>query len=161
MKLHWLNRPDTAILTVCAANLCRSPMAEGLLRTLLAGQGPKKSIKVASAGTHVTLVGQRPDPRAVRTCREFGIDIQGCRARQVSRRDFAAFDYILAMDDKNFDSLRKICPEEFAGKVKRLGGWLEGQDSQIPDPYFGSEEGFRKTFLTIEQAALGFVDWLC
>ena len=99
------SRHDKAVLLVCTENICRSPMAEGILRAELARRELNSRIKVASAGTRVGQPGSRPDKRARRVCQEVGVDIGRCRARQVVAADFAAYDFILALDAPNHDWL--------------------------------------------------------
>src|SRR5215467_7453922 len=112
------DRGKIAVLFVCTGNICRSPSAEGLLLQRVAAAGLTDRIKVDSAGTHDYHVGDAPDLRAQQAAARRGYDLSRLRGRQVIRRDFIEFDYVLAMDQHNLKALAPICPREHAGKLK-------------------------------------------
>jgi protein-tyrosine phosphatase len=132
----------TRILFVCLGNICRSPLAEGILRAMARD---RPEIEVDSAGTAAWHVGKAPDPRSVAIAARHGIDISSLRARQVSRDDFSRFDLILAMDDANLEDLRAIAP---VGARAQLRRFLE---RDVPDPYYGGESGFADVHAMLEQ----------
>lgn len=95
----------TKVLMVCMGNICRSPMAEGMLRQAVLDAGLDRHVEVDSAGTHAYHIGSAPDPRAQQAIRQRGIDISQLRGRKVADEDFERFDYILVMDGDNYDKL--------------------------------------------------------
>src|SRR4249920_1700362 len=110
------------VLFVCLGNICRSPTAEGVLRTYVARAGLAAQVHVDSAGTGNWHVGLPPDNRAITAARDRGHDLSGLRARQVRRSDFSRFDWILAMDRANLAALKSLRPPAYAG---HLGLYLE------------------------------------
>lgn len=146
------------VLFVCMGNLCRSPMAEGVFKYYVAQAGLQDLIVSDSAGTHDYHVGDPPDPRAQRASERRGYDISGLRGRQVSRRDFGEFDYVLAMDEMNLRLLQRLCPKEHAHKVKLfLEFGADGKVRDVPDPYYGGTQGFERVLDLVEQAAQGLL----
>ena len=150
--------PSVEILTVCTANICRSPMAEGVLREELKRLGLQRSVGLDSAGTRVTTPGLQPDGRAMRVCAREGINISKSRSRQVIAEDFSRFDYLLAMDERNFNWLQQACPDNCRGRIARLGSWAgAGGNDDIPDPYFGSLAGFEDVLMQLHRCLDGFL----
>ena len=150
-----------SILFVCTANLCRSPTAEGVLRSLLAKEGLEDKLEIESAGTHDYHAGKAPFPAAVKTAKKHGYDITGCVARRVVPGDFDYFDMILAMDRGNLTNLRTIAPTRSKQKIELLleyGDKYHGQE--IPDPYSGKEKDFELAFDMIEDGCKGLVELL-
>lgn len=148
-----------SVLVVCTGNICRSPTAEGVLREKAKQRGLADRIKVASAGTHDYHVGEAPDARAIRHATQRGYDLSRQRARQVSREDFAAFDYILAMDRSHLRLLRSIAPADARARVVLYldtSAASRGQD--VPDPYYGGPEGFERVLDMVEEAADRWLD---
>jgi low molecular weight protein-tyrosine phosphatase len=133
-------------------------MAEGVLRYKLERRGLKDDVKVDSAGTHASQVGRSPDPRAQNICRDAGVDISRGRARQVKSRDFERFDYILAMGQNNVDWLVSHCPEACQPNIALLGTWAEALE--IPDPYYGNQEGFAQVLHLLDGALDAFLEQL-
>jgi len=126
------------VLMVCLGNICRSPMAEGILQHLAADAGLDWNID--SAGTGNWHVGQAPDRRAVRTCHNNGIDISAQRARQFSQTDFRNFDMILTMDDDNRrDVMRLANSEEDRNKISSMMDFSPVKGDVVPDPYFDGQ----------------------
>jgi len=129
---------------VCLGNICRSPLAEGVMQHLVDEQG--LDWKIDSAGTGGWHVGEGPDRRAVRTARKHGIDISKQVCRQFSSRDFDNFDHIYVMDKFNrLDVLAMASDEQTEAKVKLLLGTRE-----VPDPYY-DEDMFEPVFELIER----------
>jgi len=150
--------PPLEILAVCTANICRSPMAEGLLREELKMLALGTNVRVLSAGTHVARPGQLADARAVRVCAREGIDLRKSRTRQFVEDDFRRFTYILAMDQKNLEWLLSRSPASYRGRISLLGSWAVGGDiGDIPDPYFGSQSGFEQVLNKLHRCVEGFL----
>jgi protein-tyrosine phosphatase len=149
------------ILFVCMGNICRSPTAEGVTRTFAERNGVYESFEFDSAGTHGYHVGSPPDARTRKAASQRGYDLSQLRARQVNPYDFVRFDRILAMDHDNLALLRQACPPEHHGK---LGLFLEFAtrfpEDEVPDPYYGGEEGFELVLDLIEDAAKGLLERL-
>ena len=155
-------RPDEAvthrILLVCLGNICRSPTADGVLRAIAAREFPDVSVHVDSAGTAGYHSGQPPDRRTVAAARRRGYELAGLRARQVSPRDFENFDFVLAMDRDNLADLESM---NRAASPVRVGLFLEfapdcGND-EVPDPYYGGQEGFEQVLDLCEAGARGLL----
>jgi protein-tyrosine phosphatase len=147
-----------SVLFVCLGNICRSPTAEGVFRSLVEQEGLSSEINVDSAGTSNWHIGGSPDRRATEAARKRGIDLSQQKARQVEVEDFENFDYILAMDRENFKILSKLSP---AGTEDRLKLFLEfarhaGRED-VPDPYYGGEDGFDLVLDLIEDASKGLL----
>jgi len=150
-----------AVLMVCTANYCRSPMAEGMLRRELLERGLSPHIRVDSAGTHVSRKGQRPDSRAQQAVRPAGIDISGLRSRSIEPADFVEFDYVLVMDEGNFHSASKLCPGEYQHKLAMIMAFAPQADvTEVPDPYYSNKAGFQQVYTFFEQAIAGLLDRL-
>jgi protein-tyrosine phosphatase len=146
------------ILFVCMGNICRSPMAEGVFKRLVAVAGLADDIASDSAGTHDYHVGEPPDARAQRAVERRGYDISGLRGRQVTRRDFSDFDCVLAMDEMNLRLLTGLCPQEHAHKLKLfLDFHADPALREVPDPYYGGTQGFEKVLDMVEEAAQGLL----
>ena len=147
-----------SVLLVCMGNICRSPTAEGVLRTLVEREGLAHCFEIDSAGTHGYHVSAPPDPRAAQAAARRGYDLSRLRARQVNELDFKHFDCILAMDWDNLTILRRACPTEHRHK---LGLFLEyaahHDDEEVPDPYYGGVDGFERVLDLVEDAARGLI----
>ena len=147
------------VLFVCMGNICRSPTAEGVFRHLVQQEGHSDWIITDSAGTHSYHVGSQPDHRSQQTALARGINLSDLRARKAVVNDFHEFDYVLAMDDDNFEILREICP---VGDEEKLSLFLDFSkdfsESQVPDPYYGGDQGFDHVFDLVESASRGLLD---
>jgi len=132
------------ILMVCLGNICRSPLAEGLLAAKL----PKDRFFVDSAGTGSYHVGKQPDQRSVLTAKKNGLDITYQKARQFTARDFDEFDYIYVMDNTNFDDVIELAKSEDHKKKVQLilNELFPGDNVDVPDPYYGLQNGFDMVF---------------
>lgn len=138
------------ILMVCLGNICRSPLAEGLLRSKV----DESKVTVDSAGTAGYHIDEAPDVRMIKTARRHGIDLAGLRGRQFSPEDFDRFDLIYVMDHSNYDTVMAQArgPED-RQKVKLLLEERPGGESMaVPDPYYGGDEGFEKVFQLVDEA---------
>ncbi|SNB68741.1 MULTISPECIES: low molecular weight protein-tyrosine-phosphatase [unclassified Agrobacterium] len=132
----------TAILFVCMGNICRSPLAEGVLRNLAEDAAMSNHLSIGSAGTGGWHAGDAPDPRSIAIAQRHGIDISRQRARQVTRTDFKTFDLIFAMDENNLANLLQSSPEEHRHKIHLFMDYAVGRRENVPDPYYGAEDGF-------------------
>jgi protein-tyrosine phosphatase len=148
----------TKLLFVCMGNICRSPTAEGVFRKAAEAAGVLDRLHVDSAGTHDYHVGRPPDSRAQAAAEGRGYDLSELRARQVSRRDFEEFDYILAMDSENLRQLERLCPREHRAKVHLFLDFSDRyRGMEVPDPYYGGVRGFELVLDMVEDAARGLL----
>lgn len=152
----------TKILFVCLGNICRSPTADAVFKAQIKDAGLEQSVYIDSAGTHAYHVGNPPDHRAQQAASKRGYDMQDLRARAVQSSDFEAFDYILAMDHDNLANLTDACPEQYQHKVKLFMEFCAdtGFDDEVPDPYFGGNQGFETVLDMIESAGQGLIKHL-
>ncbi len=146
------------ILTVCLGNICRSPMAEGVLRHLAEQRG--LTIETDSAGTGNYHVGEAPDRRAVAAMRQNGIDISDLRARQFDPADVDRFDLLLAMDADNLRNMERVAPvPHFHAKTKLMMDFApKHPEREVPDPYFGEDEGFDQVYRMLVEACNAVLD---
>lgn len=138
------------ILMVCLGNICRSPLAEGILQSKL----PAGDFIVDSAGTGNWHAGQGPDKRSVATAKERGLDISCQIARQIRVSDFTEFDHIYVMDSSNLRDVQKLAPNTSAkAKVKLMMDEIyPGENIDVPDPYYGGPEGFDNVYDMLDEA---------
>ncbi len=147
-----------SVLMVCMGNICRSPMAEGVLRKLAAESDVDIPLTVESAGTHRYHVGSAPDERAQAAALRRGIDISGLRGRQVEAEDLQRFDYVLAMDEDNLEILVEMAGDDCTAKLCLFLDYAPGRAGQnVPDPYYGGPGGFERVLDLVEEAAAGFL----
>lgn len=147
------------ILFVCLGNICRSPTAEAIFKAKLEQAGHR--LEVDSAGMIANHAGHAPDPRAVEHARVLGLDLSGQRARPVIDEDFWEFDRIFAMDRSNLAELERRRPEG-ARVVIDLVMNLDpdyGLD-EVPDPYYGGDDGFRRVLDMLDSAAGRLIEQL-
>ncbi len=150
------------LLFVCLGNICRSPTAEGVMRSLVLAEGLEREIELDSAGTGSWHVGSAPDARASAAARDRGVELEGV-ARQVRGADFEEFDLILAMDAANLSDLRAIAPADRRGRVRLLREFDPDPnpahpDLDVPDPYYGAAGGFDEVFELVEAACRGLLE---
>ena len=138
----------TKILMVCLGNICRSPLAEGLLQSKLPNR-----FKVDSAGTGDWHIGSPPDKRSVEIAKLNQLDISNQRGRQFKISDFGEYDYIYAMDSSNFKDIVALAPNDRAkSKVSLiLNELFPGENMDVPDPYFGMHNGFEQVYSMLNQ----------
>lgn len=137
------------ILIVCVGNICRSPMAEALLRERLRGRG----VAVESAGL-AALVGKAVDPEAAAVLATRGLAADSHVARRITPELIAGADLVLAMDPRQLSAIRAIAPQA-RGKTFLLGRWID--DADVPDPYGKPRDAFEQAFALIERAVDGWV----
>ncbi|MGK2742493.1 low molecular weight protein-tyrosine-phosphatase [Tepidicaulis sp. LMO-SS28] len=144
------------ILFVCLGNICRSPTAEGVFARRAEAAG--LDFEADSAGTGDWHIGKAPDPRAASAAKARGYEIAHLRARQVSRDDFSAFDYVLAMDRMNLAELQRLAPTRFKGTLRLFLDFApDAPLREVPDPYYGGDDGFAEVLDLIEAASDGLI----
>lgn len=130
-----------ALLFVCTGNLCRSPMAEGMLRVALAARGLERAWTVGSAGTHART-GMSPPPFAIACAADWGADISGVRSRPLAAVDLAACARIVALDRGHLELLRALLPPDYRGQLDLLPAAAGGGRIEVPDPYGGARRDY-------------------
>ncbi len=138
------------IVMVCLGNICRSPLAEGLLASKL----PKEKFLVDSAGTGSWHIGKHPDERSIATAKKNGLDISKQKGQHFTSNFFEVFDYIYVMDSSNYDDVLSLAKTESQkGKVKLiLDELFPGDNVDVPDPYYGLQNGFDMVFEMLDEA---------
>jgi protein-tyrosine phosphatase len=154
-------RAVVRLLFVCMGNICRSPTAEGVMRGLLREQGLEDRVEIDSAGTGDWHVGAPPDARATAAAQARGITLAGA-ARQVARADFSDYDLILAADRRNLRDLQAVLPRDATAKLHLLREFDPASDGDldVPDPYYGGDDGFEHVLDLVEAACRGLLDAL-
>jgi len=143
-----------SVLFVCLGNICRSPTAHGVFEGLLEQAGLESKILVDSAGTGDWHLGEAPDKRTQLAASHRGYRLDHLRARQVDAEDFHHFDYILAMDNKNYQDLEEMKPKNTKVQLKLFLNYAESITIEdVPDPYYGGYSGFEDVLDLIEMAA--------
>jgi protein-tyrosine phosphatase len=140
------------ILMVCLGNICRSPLAEGLLQDKARKAGLKWSVE--SAGTNGYHTGEAPHPLSQKVARINGVDISKQRSRKFAAEDFHRFDKIYAMSDDVIDEMRRIAKNNFDEKKVDLllNELFPGQNVDVPDPWYGPEPGYHQVYKMINEA---------
>lgn len=140
----------TKILMVCLGNICRSPLAEGILQSKL----DNNLFVVDSAGTSSYHIGNKPDPRSIAIAKKKGIDITQQQARQFVKQDFLDFDIIYAMDNSNYNNIIALAEnDKQKSKVNLiLNESYPEQNLDVPDPYYGGDKGFENVFNMLDEA---------
>ncbi|MEN9655747.1 MAG: hypothetical protein RL311_673 [Bacteroidota bacterium] len=138
------------IVMVCLGNICRSPLAEGILASKL----PKDKFIVDSAGTGSWHIGQSPDDRSVAVAKKNGLDISYQRVRKFSSADFDSFDYIFVMDNSNYDNVIALAEtkEQKEKVILIMNELYPSQNKDVPDPYFGMHNGFDIVYAMLDEA---------
>jgi protein-tyrosine phosphatase len=147
------------VLFVCLGNICRSPTAHSVFQHLVREAGLENHISIDSAGTGDWHIGRPPDHRALTSAKLRGYDMSDLIARQVSAKDFDEFHYVLAMDKQNLTNLQHMKPRHYNG---HLGLFLEfaryHRVKEVPDPYYGGNQGFDEVLTMVEDASQGLLD---
>lgn len=146
------------VLFVCLGNICRSPAAEGVFRQLAADEGV--DVYIDSAGTGAWHVGNPPDTRMIAAARRRGYDLSRQRARKVEFSDFYEFDYLLAMDLSNHANLLSMATPDRDCDIRLFLDFAQGEEREVPDPYYGGDDGFDHVLDLIEAASRGFLEHL-
>lgn len=146
------------VLFVCMGNICRSPTAEGVFTKVVAEEGMDDVVEADSAGTHAYHVGEPPDPRAMKHAMARDIEISHLRARRVTSEDFHLFDYVLAMDNDNYQILAELCPSGLEHKLQLFMDYAPHLEfREVPDPYYGGAKGFERVLDMVEDASRGLL----
>lgn len=141
------------ILVVCLGNICRSPLAEGILLHLV--NEKKLPFTIDSAGTSNYHIDEAPDPRTIANAKKHKVDLTPLRARQFKQSDFDAFDHIYVMDKSNLSNVLRLARhEDDKNKVDLFLNILHpGKNLEVPDPYYGGDEGFENVFKMVWAAS--------
>ncbi len=138
------------VLMVCLGNICRSPLAEGILASKL----PKEKFVVDSAGTGSWHIGRKPDERSIAVAKKHNLDISKQKGRQFSKKDFENFDYIYVMDNSNYQDVINLSEgKSHIDKVKLiLDELFPNENVDVPDPYYGMANGFDVVYQMLEES---------
>src|SRR5690606_3200984 len=138
------------ILMVCLGNICRSPLAKGILKSKLKSE----VFFVDSAGTGAWHAGELPDKRSIAVAKKYGIDLTTQRSRQFCLDDFSAFDYIYVMDKSNYENVCRLAPNDEAKKKVQLilNEYHPDKNMEVPDPYYGGDNGFDDVYNMLNEA---------
>jgi protein-tyrosine phosphatase len=148
----------TKILMVCLGNICRSPLAEGILKSKI----DSNKVVVDSAGTGHWHIGNKPDPRSIEVAKKHQLDITNQRGRQFSKQDFDNFDYIFVMDTSNKENVLSLARND-SDKEKVhliLDELFPNENVDVPDPYYGGGQGFENVYQMLDEACESFVNRL-
>jgi protein-tyrosine phosphatase len=149
------------VLFVCMGNICRSPTAEAVFRSLARHSWPEIAVEADSAGTHGYHIGRPPDERTQRVAAAHGIDMSAMRARLLVVQDFDRFDRILAMDQKNYQAAVALAPAARRDRVRLLLDYApQLAIREVPDPYYGGLADFERVFQLAALAARGLLQSL-
>ncbi|MGD2068107.1 MAG: low molecular weight protein-tyrosine-phosphatase [Gemmatimonadota bacterium] len=156
-----MTRAGTSVLFVCLGNICRSPLAEGVMRHLVRARGIEARYRIDSAGTGAWHVGEPPDGRSVDVASRNGIQLEG-HSRQVESSDLHDFDWVVAMDRSNLERLEEM--KDWGGGDARLTLLREFDpdpgDREVPDPYYGGPGGFDHVYRLVHRSLEAFLDHL-
>ena len=150
---------DIKVLFVCLGNICRSTMAEGIFNSKIEELGLSELISSDSAGTSNYHIGDQPDHRTLNTLRNHGMDLVHY-GRQIQTNDFDNFDYILAMDQSNFQDIQYLAPSEYKGLMMARQFDTLSPGGDVPDPYYGGMDGFEHVFDILDRSLEGFIEHL-
>lgn len=151
------NQP-VRVLFVCLGNICRSPTAQGVFEKRVSERGLQQHFIVDSAGTGGYHAGESPDKRATAAARKRGYDLSSQRARAVRDSDFTEFDLIFAMDKSNLQNLLAKAPAASHTKISLFMSATPSLPQEVPDPYFGGEDGFERVLDMLESATDAMLD---
>ncbi len=145
-----------SILFVCMGNICRSPIAQGVFENVLRREGLEDEVFVDSAGTGNWHVGSPPDERAQRSAGLRGLDLSVQRARRISPADCDDFDYVLTMDEENYEAVSALCRRSAVVRPF-LDFAADSPEREVPDPYYGGSDGFERVLDLVEEASDGLL----
>ena len=148
-----MSREQYRVLFVCMGNICRSPTAEGMFLKKISDSGYLDKFEADSCGTHQYHLGHAPDSRTQEAAKNRGIDLSKLRARKIDYSDFEDFDLILVMDKLNQRNLFDLCPDQYKNKIKLMLDYLPDETlEEVPDPYYGGEQGFEIVLDILDKA---------
>lgn len=138
------------VLMVCLGNICRSPLAEGILRAKLTPD----NYFIDSAGTAGYHIGKQPDVRSIKVAKKHSIDISKQKCRQFTISDFDTFDYIYVMDMSNYKDIISLAPNDIAKQKVQLilNELFPNENVEVPDPYYGGDDGFEQVFQMLDKS---------
>lgn len=150
--------PKAKILFVCLGNICRSPLAEAIFKYKIEARGWQKHFESDSCGTSNYHIGSPPDERTIENALKNGIRINH-RGRQLTKKDLEGFDYIFAMDQHNYENIFRLTDAELhVEKVKLMRHFdPHEKEGEVPDPYFGGEQGFQEVFEILDRSIENFI----
>lgn len=160
MNTASATQPVIKVLMICMGNICRSPLAHGVLQRLVEEANLQDKIVVDSAGTHFYHIGCSPDERSIAVADSFGLDISTQKARQLIPADFETFDYLIVMDKRNLRDAKSMAPTpELAKKLTLFMSYSQDAftETDIPDPYHDGDDGFRHVYNLVASASKGFL----
>ncbi|MGA0047650.1 MAG: low molecular weight phosphotyrosine protein phosphatase [Flavobacteriia bacterium] len=143
----------TKVLMVCLGNICRSPLAQGIFEAKTKGL----PFQVDSAGTSGYHIGSAPDPRSCAVALRFGIDLSTQKARKFEVSDFGVFDYIFVMDKSNYNAVLALASSKEEQEKVHL---FLPNGKEVPDPYYGGDEGFEHCYALLNKAADHWINTL-
>jgi len=143
---------------VCLGNICRSPLAQGILESKV----NKSKVRIDSAGTAAYHVGNSPDERSIEVAKKYGVHFNDQRARKFVIEDFDEFSLIYAMDESNYQNILKLARNKAdENKVKMiLNEVYPGKNLNVPDPYYGGNQGFENVYKMLDKACEVIADSL-
>ena len=150
------------VLFVCLGNICRSPMGEGMLKSIVESKGLINNYLIDSAGTSANHIGEKADSRMREVAFLHNIDLTS-RSRQVVAEDFDIFDIIIAMDKYNFRNLEILANQngKDISKIKLMREFdIQPEDMNVPDPYYGGQKGFENVYKIISRSCSNLFDYL-
>lgn len=145
------------VLFVCLGNICRSPTAEGVFRKLVARAGLQDQIQIDSCGTSNWHIGKGPDKRSQEAAQKRGVDLSALKARQFAENDLKTFDYVVVMDRQNLDDVKAIWRQTGGTEPTLFLEYGRSGLAEVPDPYFGGEDGFEHVLDLAEEAGEGLL----
>jgi protein-tyrosine phosphatase len=145
------------ILMICLGNICRSPLAEGILKQKVKEKG--LNWQVDSAGTSAYHVGEQPDERSIAVAKEHGLDITDQRSRPLTLQDLEEYDLLLVMDSSNYNNVKKLCRNQNqVDKIELIMNYpYPNRNTPVPDPYWG-ENGFENVYQMLEKACTVLIE---
>lgn len=150
-------RPKIRVLFVCHGNICRSPMAEFVFKDLVKKRGLEAQFEIASAATSTEELGEPVHHGTARILRREGIDYHGHRARQITKREYGDWDFLIGMDDRNVRNMRRIWSDDPSGKVFKLMEFA-GSSADVADPWYTGN--FDVTYENVMDGCIGLLSYL-
>ncbi len=147
------------ILFVCLGNICRSPLAEAILKHKIKDLDWQNEFVIDSCGTSTYNLGDAPDPRGIRCAHKRGVHMHHI-ARQINHTDIEFFDLILAMDHSNMNNIKQVADERHHHKIRLMREFDPEGEGQVPDPYWGTDKDFDAVFEILDRSLDGLIQHL-